>query len=429
MQQSKGQPIIQVLLTGDELMTGVTTDSNSAMMAEQLASIGLSIHRKVTVGDETALLVAEMEALSLVSDVIIVNGGLGPTIDDLTAEALARLINKPLVEHSEATAHLVEWCAARSYRLNDANKKQAFLPEGVLVIKNVAGTAVGFSVEWNDCLIMCTPGVPSELRPMMNGEIVPLLAKRFPHSNAPSITRIQMFGMGEATLQQKIVDTFPDWPSEVEVSFRAGAPTLELKLTTVDKKHEQLKSEWKAKLLHEIGDCVVGEGSTNIQQELVQLLTKHDITITTVESCTGGLIASMLTEVAGASAVFEAGFVTYSNSMKQTLVGVSEQTLETYGAVSEPVVKEMLVGALTISGADVGIAVSGVAGPGGGTEAKPVGTVCIAWGGVDGVRSIRLAVRRDRKQFQVVVAAVALDLIRRQVLKIESEPVYFNSYR
>ncbi|MBL4867773.1 MAG: CinA family nicotinamide mononucleotide deamidase-related protein [Pseudomonadales bacterium] len=419
---------VQVLLTGNELMSGVTIDSNSAMMAEKLSSVGLTLFRKVTIGDEIDVLIDEMEVLSRSSDVIIVNGGLGPTIDDLTAEAVGNLIDKPIVEHVKAMQHLDQWCKARGLALNEANKKQAFLPEGAVIIDNALGSAVGFSVVWNDCFIICTPGVPSELRVMLDQEIIPLLQKRFPHSSAPSITRLQFFGLGESTLQQTIVDTFPDWPKEVDVSFRAGAPTLELKLTTYDESHAALKQQWKDKLLSLVGDCVVGEGSTTLQKEVVALLAEHNKSVTTVESCTGGLIASTLTEVPGASAVFEAGFVTYSNEMKEKLVGVSAKVLQTCGAVSEEVVREMLDGGLKISGADVGVAVSGVAGPDGGTVAKPVGTVWIAWGSDQAMYSQRLLVRWERKMFQVMTAAIALDLIRRLLLGIEASPGYFARY-
>jgi len=419
---------VQVLLTGNELMTGVTTDSNSAMIADKFANIGLSISRKVTVGDEIEALINEMDALSRDSDVILVNGGLGPTIDDLTAEAVGRLVGQPLIEFPEAKDHLQRWCAQRKYVLNDANRKQSFLPKGATVIPNPVGSAVGFSIEWNGCILIFTPGVPSELRVMLDQEIVGALQKRFPGARAPDITRLQVFGWGESGLQQAISDSFPDWPDEVDVSFRAGAPTLELKLTTFDEGHETIKAHWKEKLLGLLGGSVIGEGSTSLQLELVALLSKHNKTLTTVESCTGGLIASKLTEISGSSAVFEAGFVTYSNAMKEALVGVSNETLERHGAVSEAVVREMVKGALEVSGADIGVAVSGVAGPSGGSKLKPVGTVFIAWGDSTSINAQRLLIPRERKLFQLMVSAVAMDLIRRQLLKINADPVYFSNY-
>jgi len=263
---------------------------------------------------------------------------------------------------------------------------------------------------------------------MLDEEIVGLLQARFPRSIAPDITRMQVFGLGESGLQQMFLDSFPEWPKEVEVSFRAGAPTLELKLTTFHEDHRGIKTQWKQKLLAKIGDSVIGEGTTSLQQELVALLAQTNKTLTTVESCTGGLIASKITEVSGASAVFEAGFVTYSNAMKEALVDVSSETIHQHGAVSEAVVEEMVRGALKVSGADLGVAVSGVAGPGGGSALKPVGTVCIAWGGADKIYTRRLLINRDRKMFQLMVSAVAMDLVRRLLLGIEMPPAYFARY-
>ena len=420
---------VQVLLTGNELMSGVTTDSNSAMIADKLATIGMALSRKVTIGDDMDVLVEEMEALSLNSDVLVVNGGLGPTIDDLTSEAVSKLIGKPLVENTQAIAHLEGWCRARSYPLNQANRKQAFLPEGAEVVANAVGSAVGFTVKWNNCVIICTPGVPSELRVMLDKEILKLLIEDFPNAVAPSITRLQLFGLGESGLQQSISDDFPDWPANVEVSFRAGVPTLELKLTTFTEEDEPEKELWKTKLLLNIGDYVVGEGSTDLQTEVVALLADQNKTLTTVESCTGGLIASKITEVPGASAVFQAGFVTYSDDMKKQLVGVPDSAFNANGAVSEAVVKEMVKGGLKISGADLGVAVSGIAGPDGGTDSKPVGTVWIAWGSDDTIYTQRLVIGRNRKLFQLMVSAIALDLIRRLLLNIQEPPVYFSTYQ
>lgn len=421
-------PKVQLLLTGDELMSGVTTDSNSAMIAEKLARIGLTVRRKVTVGDDIEILVSEIDALSLDSDVVVVNGGLGPTVDDLTALAVGRVVGQPLVEFPEAIGHLKQWCKQRNYPLNEANLKQALLPKGATVIPNTAGSAVGFSVEWNNCLILCTPGVPSELRLMLDLDIASLLMQRFNQAVMPDITRLQMFGLGESSLQQIIYDRFPDWPEGVEVSFRAGVPTLELKLTTLGKGQEALKSMWKKKLMESVGDCVVGEEDATLQQAVVELLAAKGQTLTTVESCTGGRIASSITAVAGASAVFSAGFVTYSNEMKEALVGVSGETLSVNGAVSEAVVKEMVKGALKKSGAGLGVAVSGIAGPGGGTPLKPVGTVWVAWGNASSINAQCFLIRRERKLFQQMVSAIALDLIRRQLLGVKTAPAYFSTY-
>ena len=222
---------------------------------------------------------------------------------------------------------------------------------------------------------------------------------------------------------------YGEWPEQVELSFRAGIPLLEVKLIIHDLSHKVIQQRCYQRLHELIGDFIIGEESTTLAESVVKLLQNSQTTITTAESCTGGLIASAITEIAGASTVFEAGFVTYSNRMKQQLVGVSELTLKMYGAVSEEVVIAMTKGALERSGADYGIAVSGVAGPGGGSAEKPVGTVWMAWGHKDNLRTRRMTLTTDRKRFQQMVTAITLDLIRRELLSLEPQPTYYQALK
>jgi nicotinamide-nucleotide amidase len=420
---------IQLLLTGNELMSGHTIDSNSAMIAEFLSGKGYSIHRKVTVGDEPLELLADMKRLCESGDILIMNGGLGPTLDDLTAQLLSDLTGKPLVENPIARQHLEDWCERRKSPLNNSNLKQAILPEGVEIIPNPTGSAVGFTMVYEDCLIICTPGVPSELRTMMEQTIVDTICKRHPNDQQIDTIRLQTFGLGESTLQEMVNHDYGEWPEQVELSFRAGIPLLEVKLIIHDLSHKVIQQRCYQRLHELIGDFIIGEESTTLAESVVKLLQNRQTTITTAESCTGGLIASAITEIAGASAVFEAGFVTYSNRMKQQLVGVSELTLKMYGAVSEEVVIAMTKGALERSGADYGIAVSGVAGPGGGSAEKPVGTVWMAWGHKDNLRTRRMTLTTDRKRFQQMVTAITLDLIRRELLSLEPQPTYYQALK
>ena len=416
---------IQLLLTGDEIMSGHTVDSNSAMIAQQLADAGYRIARKVTIGDSLPALVAELAALSLNSDVLIVNGGLGPTIDDLTAQALSEMTGQPLEENNVALSQLQQWCERRKSPLNSANLKQAILPTGVEIIPNPVGSAVGFAMTHNGCLIICTPGVPSELRVMMEQTIVELLLTRFPCKDKISTLRFQTFGLGESSLQQLINNEFEDWPEEVELGFRAGLPLLEVKLTVRQLKHQDLQQQCYQQLQQHIGNYIIGRDSTTLAEVVIQLLNQRGEHLTTAESCTGGLIASSITEVAGASNVFEAGYVTYSNNMKQQMIGVAESLLNEHGAVSEPVVIAMATGALERSAADYTIAVSGIAGPDGGSEEKPVGTVWMAWGSKDNIKTHQHRFNAPRKWFQQMVTATTLDLLRRELLSIEAAPRYF----
>lgn len=419
---------VQLLLTGNEIMSGDTVDSNSAMIAQRLAEVGLGVYRKVTVGDDVELLQAELSAMIGAADLVIVNGGLGPTIDDLTAQVLAAVAGVALHQHPDAVTHLEQWCARRNAQLNAANLKQAMLPRGANIIDNPVGSAVGFEMTLGGCRIICTPGVPGELSPMLNA-IVADLAARLQHPTGRNILRLQTFGIGESTAQQIISDAVPDWPREVELGFRAGAPQMEIKLSIHNAAAVAAQQRCRDHLQQLFGDHIIGEGAITLAERVLQLLRARGATLATAESCTGGLIASMLTRVPGSSDGFHAGFVTYSNAIKQSVLGVSAQTLAQHGAVSEEVVREMALGALDRSAADYAVAVSGVAGPDGGTADKPVGTVWLAWGNRQRLHTRCLCWPVERTLFQTMIAAGSLDVIRRMLLGIDEEPRYFSQRR
>ena len=421
-------PRIQLLLTGDELMSGDTIDSNSALIARELASIALAPARRVTLGDDRAALAKELEALARESDALIVNGGLGPTVDDLTAELLAGVAGVDLVQHPQALAHLEAWCEKRGLPLNDANRKQALLPAGCELLPNASGSAVGFTLTVNDCLVLCTPGVPGELRAMLP-HVCARLRQRFSIDDHREILRLQTFGLGESTAQQRVNDAYPDWPQEVTLSFRAGAPQLEIKLSVDSKQHLALRDECRERLAALFGDHIIGEGDTRLAERVIDLARDAKVAITCAESCTGGLFAHMLTQIPGSSDVFPGGFVTYSNALKASVLNVREETLESEGAVSEATVRAMLAGALDKTGANLGVAISGIAGPGGGSPEKPVGTVWIAWGDRQIVDTVCLAWPVERVLFQTMVAAAALDALRRRLLGITTQSFYLQQRR
>ncbi|MFT7006495.1 MAG: nicotinamide-nucleotide amidase [Colwellia sp.] len=421
------KPNVQLLLTGNELMTGDIVDSNSAMIAQQFKELGLDIFRKVTIADNLTALTNEINLLAEQADILIINGGLGPTIDDLTAQALAKATQVALVEHSEALAHLTVWCEKRGAKLNAPNLKQTILPEGCSIIANKEGSAVGFKMTHLACDIYCTPGVPRELKTMLAEQIAPDIAKRLPKELITDVTRLQVFGLGESTLQKMIDEQLPNWPDNIELGFRAGMPLLEVKLTTTSEEGHNIKPEWYTKLANVLGDHVIAKIENtplSLAKHILLKLADNNLKITTAESCTGGLIASLLTNEAGASTSFEAGFVTYSNHMKTQLLDVSNTLLDQHGAVSEEVVMAMAQGALDKSSADFVIAVSGIAGPAGGSIEKPVGTVWIAWGHKDNLKAVGLLMPLARSYFQKYVANIGLDLIRRELMSSTQIPHY-----
>ncbi|WDE06604.1 CinA family nicotinamide mononucleotide deamidase-related protein [Thalassomonas viridans] len=418
MTQSK----VQLLLTGNELLNGDIVDTNSAMIARELAETGIEIKRKVTVSDDLSLLVSEIRQMSSMADVLIINGGLGPTSDDFTAQALAQAMDLPQVQHEQAYEHLLAWCKQRGTELTPANLKQALLPRGCDIIANRIGSAVGFKVNFQRCDIYCTPGVPAELKVMLKEQILPALAEKSTGKHKTRITKFQVFGLGESKLQQLIHDQFPDWPDSVELGFRAGDPLLELKLTTRTPAGEAEKPRCQARLSALLGQHIVAEidgTPKSLAEHVLTRLIRKGQKLATAESCTGGLIASLLTQIPGSSQAFEAGFVTYSNKMKTRMLGVDPQILASKGAVSRETVLAMAKGALEKSTADYAVAVSGVAGPGGGSKEKPVGTVWLAWGTAKNLQSHCLLIPGSRLAFQRYVAAIALDLIRRSLNETE----------
>ena len=417
---------VALLLTGNELMSGDTVDSNSSRIALALGAHKIGVGKKITVGDDPRLLSNSLMDLCASADVVIINGGLGPTEDDLTAELVAEVAGQALVNHPRAIEHLEEWCERRGLELNASNLKQALLPEGADLVANPIGSAVGFALEVNGALVITTPGVPVELTAMLP-EICDRIAIRVGGGTA-FIRRLQTFGIGESTIQELVNARTDDWPNGVTLGFRSGLPQLELKLQVDDASLLDNRDEAEA-LLHElIGDHIIGCDDEQLAMSLQRALLDRQMSVTAAESCTGGLIASLITREAGSSQVFGSGFVTYSNVAKHSVLGVPEASLAQHGAVSEPVVLAMLTGALEKSGADIGIAVSGIAGPGGGSDDKPVGTVWMAWGTKAHHRAIRLQVPGSRERFQILVAAIGLDIMRRQVLELPPIPHYIQRF-
>ncbi len=417
---------VALLLTGNELMSGDTVDSNSSRIALALGAHKIGVGKKITVGDDPTLLSDSLVDLCASADVVIINGGLGPTEDDLTAELVAEVAGQALANHPSAIEHLKAWCERRGLELNASNLKQALLPEGADLVANPIGSAVGFALEVNGALVITTPGVPVELTAMLP-EICDRVASRV-GGGTVFIRRLQTFGIGESTIQELVNARTDDWPNGVTLGFRSGLPQLELKLQVDDASLLDNRDDAED-LLHElIGDHIIGYDDEQLAMSLQRALLDRQMSVTAAESCTGGLIASLITREAGSSQVFGSGFVTYSNTAKSSVLGVPEASLAQYGAVSEPVVLAMLAGALEKSGADIGIAVSGIAGPGGGSDDKPVGTVWMAWGTTAHHRAIRLQVPGSRERFQILVAAIGLDIMRRQVLELPPIPHYIQRF-
>ena len=380
---SRPRRVARLIAVGDELLSGDTINTNATDLAVRCRELGLTLDRVITVRDRIhEISAAVRDAAS--ADVCFVCGGLGPTSDDLTAEALALAAGDTLKRDAEALARLEAKFKAMGYEMPDINRKQADFPSTATIVPNPIGSAEGFCVAVEGTPVYSMPGVPRELRRMFDSEIGPALAKRFELAAAPR--RIyRAIGRGEssiAKLIEPIVEGARKTPGleSLFVHYRASTPQVLVVLEAEPSETVDVAaalSELDAAILEAMSPAVYGIGEATMAERVVSALTQANLRISTAESCTAGGLGATITAVAGSSAVFEGGIISYSNDVKMKLLGVPSADLEAHGAVSEPVAKAMAEGAREATGSDLSVGITGIAGPGGGTPEKPVGTVHI----------------------------------------------------
>ncbi|PIE61421.1 MAG: damage-inducible protein CinA [Desulfobacterales bacterium] len=408
--------IAEILSTGDELLLGDITDTNSSYLCRQLKAAGVMVSRVTAVGDDVNDICRTLKAISRRADICLVTGGLGPTQDDLTAEAAARAAGTALALNHQALESMALFFKARNYELTQVNKKQAQLPRIARLMENAHGTAPGFYMDLDSCRFFFMPGVPLEMKKMFSLKVVPEIIQMTGGKLDIHIERIMVFGLGESTVAEKLLGVNERFPG-VDLGFRARFPLIEVKLLT----HFQDMDMGPAKewILTQLGPNVISGQGLTLAEQVGRLLSKSGQTLAVAESCTGGLIANMITDVAGASTYFLFSATTYANAAKMDVLGVAEQTLIDHGAVSEPTAREMADGARRTGKSDWAIATTGIAGPTGGTDDKPVGTVCIGVAGPRGVSAHRFVQDKgDRERNKQMFAALALDMLRREMLEM-----------
>lgn len=411
---------ISTLSVGDELICGQIMDSNAAMVAKVLIEHGMRVQRHITVGDSEPDIIGAILEMARNSDAIIVTGGLGPTADDLTARAAARATGRRLVVNDEAKAHVRD----KSGRLASSkdcprNDKQALIPTKTTLIPNPTGTACGFHLMYNGCFMFFLPGVPSEMHLMLRDSVITFLAERLTPKRVIRSVLLNVFGPCEAEVDELLTGiarpdqglfmgvcvTFP-W---IRITLRAEAESDDaaaaLLLPAAQAVRERLK------------ESVFATGEAGIDDVVAELLQGCGFTLALAESCTGGMIAQRITSVSGSSRYFLEGAVTYSNAAKVRRLGVNAALLEEKGAVSSECASAMAKGVRAVAGSDLGLAVTGIAGPDGGTDDKPVGTVFISLAAPDGCWTKRFQFNGSREEIRVVTAWTALDWLRRYLLQ------------
>lgn len=411
----------EILATGEEIRTGAVIDSNSAHIAQALEQEGLTVVRHLCVGDDLALLAATLSEIGARAEVAVVTGGLGPTVDDLSAAAAARAAGVATALNPEALAAVERILRGLGIPLSPSQRKQALLPEGADWLANPVGSAPGFEIVIGRCRFFFLPGVPHEMRRMLADQVLPRLRALLPATRERHLTHtFSAFGDAEAAVGDCLA-LLPEKFPGVRLGLRAHFPEIQVKLYLGGSAAAGLDQRLAAAagwVRQRLGAAVFSEDGESMETVVGRLLLARKATLAVAESCTGGLVSHWLTNVPGSSGYFLFGGVTYANSAKSGVLGVGLQTLARVGAVHEETVREMACGARRVAGADYGLATSGIAGPDGGTPEKPVGTVCIGLAGPQGAEAFRFRFDSGRRLANKTLFAMrALDLLRRELLK------------
>ncbi|MFO1476556.1 MAG: competence/damage-inducible protein A [Verrucomicrobiota bacterium] len=420
--------MIELINTGTELMLGRVLNSHQQWICRRMADLGYVVQRQVAVPDTAqAIGQAVREALSR-ADLVITTGGLGPTSDDLTRDVIARLLGVPLRERPEIVAHVRDYFASRNRPMPDRTRVEAMVPEGARFFLNRTGTAPGLAMQLNpnpfrpdgktSWLIML-PGPRRELQPMFTDSLVPLLHETLPLQQPFQSLTLRTAGIGESLLEQRIAPQLDSLVHRgLELGYCARPWQVDVRLSASGPDAASLIAQGETVVRNELKDNIFGTSDEEMEAVVVRILRNTRKSLALAESCTGGGIANKITNVPGASDVFKLGLVTYSNETKQSVLNVNAETIERHGAVSEEVAREMALGAKTAAKSDFAIAVTGIAGPSGGSPQKPVGTVCIAVASATQTTARTLLNPWDRLTFKEVTSLQALDILRQQLLSV-----------
>ena len=402
-----------IITIGDELLIGQVIDTNSSWIASELNKTGIAVTKRIAVGDNEEAIINALQDVPA-ADVVIITGGLGPTSDDITKPVLNKYFGGKIIVDEEAlknVKHIFEVVFKRP--LLERNLKQAEVPDVCQVIQNTRGTAPGMVFEKKNTIFISMPGVPHEMKSMFQSGVIPLLKERF---NIPVLQHrtLMTFGVGESFIAERLIDFEKALPANIKLAYlpHFGLLRLRLSSTSVENDSETEINIYFDQLKILVKEYLISEKDQTIQELIFNLLQSHNKTLCTAESCTGGYISHLLTLIPGISDYYKGTIVSYGYEVKEDVLKVKHETLLKEGAVSERTVKEMLIGAIDLLQTDVAIAVSGIMGPGGGTELKPVGTVWIAVGNKNDIVTRQFQFRYDRKINIEVTALNALNMLR-----------------
>lgn len=404
----------ELISIGDEILYGQTLDTNSHYISAELDKLGIRVKRKVTVADNRDAMMRAFKEAENNADLIIITGGLGPTKDDLTKPLLAEYFDSGMKLHEDILEDLRKRFAKRGRELNELNKGQAVLPEKCKPIDNKYGTAPGMWFEKDEKVFISMPGVPKEMKYMMEDTIIPKFKKIY---KTPVLIHkmVKTVGIQESILAEKLEDWENNLPKEIKLAYLPGLNQVKLRLTASgeDEKHlQKLIDKEVEKLYEQVGKYIYGTDETNLPAKIGELLKEKGLTIACAESCTGGYIAHLFTSNAGSSEYYRGGINPYHNDLKINILGVKKETIEQHGAVSEETVIEMAERVRELFGADIGISTSGIAGPGGATKEKPVGTTWVALADGENIQTKLYHFQFDRESNIEITSNSLLNLVR-----------------
>ncbi|MBE9486077.1 MAG: CinA family nicotinamide mononucleotide deamidase-related protein [Desulfuromonadales bacterium] len=412
---------IAVLTTGDELLNGELADTNTGTIAAILTRHGYRLRCSLSAPDQEKEIEAALRYLTQHVQAVIVTGGLGPTGDDLTARAAARALGQSLAINDEALEMVRAWFRNRNRQMEPTNERQALLPIKAIPLPNSLGTAPGFRLQQGDCQLFFLPGVPSEMKAMFEQSVLPALQALNPGRSALQQRTFKLFGLPESRIDAMI--PYRELPAGVKVAFALDYPLVVVKLRVAGDDAGRQLDRAEALLQKVLGEYIMTRNEETPEGNVGRLLTAAGLTLSLAESCTGGLLASMLTSQPGASAFLERAAVTYANSAKLDWLRVPLSLLQQYGAVSEQCARAMAIGLRQASDTDLALAITGIAGPDGGTPERPVGTVFLALASPDGVHVKGYRFNGGRQKVQRMSAYMALEWLRRFALRQQQEPL------
>jgi nicotinamide-nucleotide amidase len=406
-----------IITIGDELLIGQTIDTNSAWMAQQLNNMGIWVQRRVAVGDTKPAIVEALDAEGAAADIILITGGLGPTADDITKPTLTEYFGGKLIVHEPTLQRLMQFFESRGLPVLQRNVDQALVPDVSTVLFNSWGLAPGMWFEKEGKVYVSMPGVPHEMKGIMEHHVLPRLQEQF-QTKAVIHQTLLTSGMGESFIAERLLNFEANLPAHIKLAYLPSYGLLKLRLTALGEDKVSTAAELKLhfqEMQTLLADITVADEDIPMGEVLGRILLAKDKTVGTAESCTGGYIAHNITAIPGSSAYFKGSVVTYANEMKTKLLGVKEQTLAAHGAVSEATVREMVAGALQLLETDYAIAVSGIMGPDGGSPEKPVGTVWIAVGSAEKIVTVKHRLLYDRERNIHMTAVYAMNELRKLI--------------